>query len=442
MLSDRLVLFPQGTSINAQNHLVLGGIDAVELVRRFGTPLYVFDEAALRSKCAEFLREFSSRYPEVTVNYASKAYINRALARLFMEEGLGLDTVSVGEMAIARSVEFPMSWVCFHGNNKGPDELASALQWGIGRIIVDNFFEMETLSKLAVERGKKQDVLLRLSPGIDPHTHKHTTTGIIDSKFGFTMANGQAEKAVDQAMALPGLNLAGLHVHLGSPIYEVQPFKDGIKVAIHFAADMVRHHGLQFKEFSPGGGFAIQYTVDRPAPSIASYAQAITSSLLACCKQEGVQAPKLVIEPGRAIVGRAGVALYKVGSTKDIPGVRKYVSVDGGMGDNIRPAIYDARYEALAVNKVDSKELEQVTISGKYCESGDVLIRDVQLPPLAPGDIVAIPASGAYCLSMASNYNACLKPPIVFVKEGKARLVRRRETFEDLMSCDVVDSWA
>ncbi|MBI2908345.1 MAG: diaminopimelate decarboxylase [Chloroflexi bacterium] len=431
-------IFPETARVRDNGHLFLGGCDAVDLVDRFGTPLYVFDEATLRSQCAQFVGEFTLRHADTQVVYACKAFINRPLAQILHEEGLGLDVVSGGELAIARAAAFPVEKVYFHGNNKTPEELRFALDAGIGRFVVDNFLELERLEALAGEAGKKQDILLRLSPGVDPHTHQHTTTGIIDSKFGFTIATGQAETAVARAMSASHLNLVGLHVHLGSPIFETEPYQLAMRMTFQFAAQMREKLGLRMAEFSPGGGFAIQYTGDSPAPPVGAYAEAIVSALHEGSRAAGMPAPRLIVEPGRSIVGRAGVALYTVGATKEIPGVRKYVSVDGGMADNIRPAIYGSRYEAVLANRTGGVG-ELVTIAGKFCESGDVLVRDVQLPELRTGDILAIPAAGAYCLSMASNYNASLKPPIVLVKDGNARLIRRRETYEDLMRCDVID---
>lgn len=430
----RLALFPQTADINSKGHLVIGGCDTVQLAADFGTPLYLFDEVGLRSKCAEF-KAFDRYYPDVTVIYAAKAYIGKALAVLLKEEGLGLDVVSAGELSIARSVGFPMDKVYFHGNNKSAGELRLALECGVGRIVVDNFYELTMLSSIAIEMNRKPDILLRLTPGIDPHTHKYITTGIIDSKFGFNLSN--AAEAVAGAM-IPNLNLIGLHFHLGSLLFETEPFKQAIKPVLSFAAEMKSKYSFELKELNVGGGFAIQYVVDRPAPPPGVYAEVIAAEITKQCEELRLNLPRLIIEPGRAIVGRSGVALYKVGAIKDIPGIRRYVSVDGGMADNIRPALYEAKYEALVANKAAEKATEKVTIAGKFCESGDILIRDIDLPPISSGDIIAIPDSGAYCLSMASNYNASLKPPIVMVKEGKARLIRRRETFDDLTRCDVL----
>ena len=434
--AHRLPLFPETAKVTSNNQLTLGGLNAADLAAEFGTPLYVYDEATLRGQCRGFKSEFSSRYQDVRVSYASKAFMVRPMAKLLMEEGMGLDVVSGGELAVAMGVDFPKAGVYFHGNNKGADELEMALEWRVGRVVVDNFHELLLLNALAGDARIKQEVLLRVSPGVDPHTHSHTTTGILDSKFGFALDNGQAEEAVKQASRLANLRVIGLHCHLGSPIFELEPFVQGIEVMMGFAAGMKKRHGLQMQEFSPGGGFAIQYVMGKPAPAIAAYAETIASTLKKSCADFGLDLPRLVIEPGRSIVGRAGVALYTVGASKDIPGVRKYVSVDGGMGDNIRPAIYDAQYEALVANRVESADVEKVTIAGKYCESGDILIKDIDMPVLRAGDLIAIPASGAYCIPMSSNYNAAPKPPIVLVNNGDVRLWRRRETYSDLMQCD------
>ncbi|MEE9198908.1 MAG: diaminopimelate decarboxylase [Dehalococcoidia bacterium] len=437
MSQGRLAVFPRTTEIDSSNHIAIGGCDLVALAEEYGTPLYLFDEETLRYKCREFRREFSQCYPDTQVVYACKAYVSPSLARIFREEGLGLDVVSGGELAVAQSVGYPPEMVYFHGNNKGPDELEAALEWGLGRVVVDNFHELGLLNGLARKKGRTQEILIRISPGVDPHTHSHTTTGILDSKFGVPIEGGQAEGLVKEALAASNLDLIGLHFHLGSPIYEVEPYRQAVEIAMSFADQMRQRHGFALREFSPGGGFAIQYTEDEPPPAVAEYASVIASAVLENCKGPEMPPPRLVIEPGRAIVGQAGVAVYRVGSTKDVPGIRKYISVDGGMGDNIRPAIYGSRYEAMVANKASSPPQERVTIAGKFCESGDILVKDIDLPRVEAGDLIAIPASGAYCLSMASNYNAAPRPPIVLVKEGKPRLIRRRETYQDLMQWDL-----
>ncbi|MFC2005582.1 diaminopimelate decarboxylase [Chloroflexota bacterium] len=432
----RLTLFPLNTEINERGHLVIGGNDTVELAAEFGTPLYLFDEFSLRSKCAEFKAEFGQRYADTTVIYACKAFINKALAFIFKEEGLGLDVVSGGELGIVQSAGFPLDRVYFHGNNKSDEEINLALEWGIGRLVVDNFHELETVREMARDKDCIPDILLRLSPGVDPHTHRYITTGNVDSKFGFPLATG--EEAIATAMSISNLNLVGLHFHLGSLLFEIEPYQQAIEFILDFAAEMRQKHDFVLRELSIGGGFAVQYTLDSPAPPVSTYAEAITSNIISRCQELGLALPRLIIEPGRSIVARAGVALYKAGVVKDIPGIRRYVSIDGGMADNIRPALYEARQEAVVANKMTEEEAGRVAIAGKFCESGDILIRDISLPPVLAGDIIAIPGCGAYCLPQASNYNASFKPPVVLVKEGKARLIRRRETLEDLTRCDLV----
>ena len=431
----RLPLFPLTAELNSRSHLVIGDCDTVELATEFGTPLYVFDEFSLRSKCAEFKTEFGQRYTDTVVLYSCKAFINKALAKLFMEEGLGLDVVSGGELSIVRSAGFPMNRVYFPGSNKSAEEIGLALEWGVGRIVVDNFHELELLEQIAGEKGYTPDIWLRLTPGVDPHTHRHIATGNVDSKFGIPLVLG--EEAVKKAMTMPAFNLHGLHFHIGSQIAETGPYEQAIGIILKFAADMGQKHGFGLKELSLGGGFAIQYTLDSPVPPISAYAEALTSSVISGCQKLGLTKPRLFIEPGRAMVGQAGVALYTAGVVKDIPGVRRYVSVDGGIADNIRPALYQAKFEAVVANRMKEKESDKVTIAGRFCESGDTLIWDIALPPVKAGDIIAVADCGAYCLPMASNYNASLKPAIVMVNKGKARLIRRRQTLEDLTGCDL-----
>ncbi len=430
-------VLPETAGVNSQGHLVLGGCDALDLAQEYGTPVYVLDEATLRGQCRRFVSEFKNRHPSTLVAYASKAYINPALAKIFAEEGLGLDVVSGGELAIAQSVDFPQENIYFHGNNKTPQELGEAVGTDIGWVVVDSFHEIDLLDQICRDAGKTQNVLIRVSPGVDPHTHAHTTTGILDSKFGFSIQTGHAAEAVRRALAANNLNLRGLHFHLGSPIFELEPYRTAVDLVIRFAAEF-REEGFELQEFSPGGGFAIAYTKEDSPPEIGDYAEAIVSTMNAACADVNMPTPRMIIEPGRSIIGPAGVALYRVGAIKDIPGVRRYVSIDGGMGDNIRPALYQARYEVIAAGKAEQEPDQLVTIAGKYCESGDVLASDIMLPELKSDDVIAIPAAGAYCPSMASNYNLNPRPPIVLVNDGASRLIRRRESYQDLMHCDLV----
>ncbi len=426
------------TEVNKQGHLVIGGCDVVDLAEEFGTPFYLFDESTLRRKCREFKDEFAKYYPPTVVIYACKAFLNRALALIFKEEGLGLDVVSGGELSIARSVDFPPDNVYFHGNNKTPEELNLALDWGVGRIIVDNFYELKLLNRLVKKRGTDQNILLRLTPGIDPHTHQYTTTGTIESKFGFPIATGQAEEAVNEALSASNLNLLGFHFHLGSPVPEVQPYELAIEIVLGFARGMSQKFSFDLGEFDIGGGFAVPYTASSGAPTIGEYARGVTGKLDSLISELRLNRPRLIVEPGRAIVAQAGVALYKVGAIKEIPGIKKYICVDGGISDNIRPPLYGAEYEALVSNRASESERDTVTIAGRLCESGDVLVKDVNLTIVRPGDVIVIPVCGAYSIPMSSNYNALPRPAIVMVKEGRARLIRRRETYQDLMSLDLI----
>jgi diaminopimelate decarboxylase len=429
-------VLPLTATVNAAGRLEIGGCDALDLARDYGTPLYVFDETDLRERCREFRRELEARLPKTTVLYAAKAFLSKAIARLVAEEGLGIDVVSGGELAIALAAGFPAGRIYFPGNNKSRDELREAVAAKVGRVVIDNFLDIGSLGQVAAEAGVRQAVLLRITPDVDPHTHVHLTTGALDSKFGLPLAEGQAEEALRAILATPSLELVGIHIHIGSQIFETEPYELAIGKTIAFAAEMTRY-GFELNELSVGGGIGLQYVRGEAPPSVSVYAERIASTLKKETERRGLPLPHLVLEPGRSLVGRAGVALYTVGSRKVVPGVRTFVAVDGGMADNIRPAIYGSRYEAIAAGKPGAPVEETVTVVGKYCESGDILISDIALPRLEAGDILAVPASGAYCLAMASNYNAALRPAVVFVHDGKARLVRRRETYADLLATDL-----
>ena len=430
-------IFPVSTEVNDYDHLVIGGCDLVDLAAEFGTPLYVYDEATLKAQANAFLTAFQSRHANSKVLYASKAFINVGLARMLSAQGLGFDIVSGGELAVLRAAGVPAGDVYFHGNNKTPPELADAVDWGIGQIVIDSFYELDLLNKLSGEARRKQTVLIRVSPSIDPHTHLLTTTGVLDSKFGFPIETGQADEAVKLAIAAENLDLKGIHFHLGSPIFELEPYEEAIGRVLAFASEM-RKIGLDMQEFSPGGGFAIAYTEADEPPPPSAYAEAIVQALKEGCAEHNMPEPTLIIEPGRSITGPAGVAVYTVGAIKAIPGVRTFVSVDGGMGDNIRPALYGSEYVAVTADRATVEPDVTVTIAGKYCESGDVLVRDARIAAVNAGNIIAIPASGAYAPSMASTYNANGRPAIIMVADGKATLIRRRETYADLMAQDVI----
>jgi len=431
------LILPESAEIH-DHHLCVGGCDTVDLAQEFGTPLYVFDEATLRNKARAFTRAFVTRYASVLLCYAAKAFINPWLARLLAEEGFGLDVVSGGEMTIAARAGFPMAKVHFHGNNKLPVELELALDLGVGRIVIDNFSEIPLLEDVARARRTVAEVLLRIAPGVEAHTHEYLRTGGTYSKFGIPVATDQAARAVADIVSCQHLKLVGFHAHVGSQIFDLLPFEETVGTLMDFALQMQERHEFDLLEISPGGGWGIQYVDADDPPPVEDVAGTIAGVMHHLAAKYKMDLPKLVLEPGRSLVGQAGLTLYTAGAIKDIPKKRKYVSVDGGMADNVRPALYQAQYQALVANKADlCGPHERVTIAGKYCESGDLLVQDVDLPPIEAGDVIVVPATGAYCIPLASNYNVSLRPPIVVVKDGQARLVRRRETIDDLMACEV-----
>ena len=426
-------VLPVSADVSDTGVLAIGGVSVTELARDFGTPLYIYDEATLRTNMRRYVEALHAGYPNALPLYASKAYSDPHVVKIAAEEGMGLDVVSAGEIAVALAAEFPLERIYFHGNNKLPEELTYALEVGVGRIVVDNFNEIDLLNTIAGEAGKSAKILLRIGPGVEAHTHDYIKTGALDSKFGFALPIGQAEEAVKRAQAAPNLDLIGIHAHIGSQIFDIEPYVDTLDLLIQFAREMTGKYGLDLQELSPGGGWGIRYTGADDPPPIEDLANTVTATVKDRMAALGWNLPRLVVEPGRSIVGQAGVGLYSVGSSKTIPGVRKYVAVDGGMADNIRPALYDALYTVLVGNRMHDPAEETVTIAGRYCESGDVLFKDVEMPKLNPGDLIAVPSSGAYCLAMSSNYNLVPRPAVVLVNDGNARLIRRRETLDDLI---------
>jgi diaminopimelate decarboxylase len=367
--------------------------------------------------------------------YATKAYFSPYLARVCLDAGLGLDVTSEGELAIARRIDFPRDRIYLHGNNKTPAEIRTALTMGVEHIIVDNLGEIELLARVAAEVNAKPRVLLRLAPAIDPHTHRYLATGIAESKFGLPLANGDARKAVQLVMQNSAhLAFAGLHVHIGSQIFEIEPYRDAMGAVLDFAQALWDEMGLELQELDMGGGWGVAYTDNQSNLSIDTTLDTIISVL----SERSLRFPPLLLfEPGRALVGQSAVALYTVGAVKEIPGVRTYVSVDGGMGDNVRPALYGAEYTALLANRMDDAPIERVAIAGRYCEQGDILIEDIALPRVEAGDLIAIPCAGAYQIPMASNYNLIPRPAVIAVREGEPRVIRRRETIDDMLRCEL-----
>lgn len=430
-------LWPDTTTLTA-GRLTIADCDVSQLAAEHGTPLFLLDELTVRSTAARFTSALQRFYPaSASIHYAGKALLNVGIAQLMADCGLGIDCVSAGELAVARHAGLDASLLHLHGNAKPRAELQRAVEWGISRIIVDSLDELDILGELTVGRSTPQPILLRLNPGVDVHTHAHIQTGQLDSKFGLPIVTGMAEAAVQRALELPGVRLVGLHMHLGSQIAELAPLDTACALLFRFATSMKERYGWQMAEFSPGGGLAVPYMPHDPAPAIDDYVEHLATATVREAHRAGLALPHLVIEPGRSLIARAVVAVYTVVATKTIPGVRTFVAIDGGMGDNIRPALYGAHYHTTCVERVDTEPSESVTIAGRYCESGDIVVRDAMLPSMAPGEHIAIPMSGAYTLSMASAYNLVPRPALVLLRQGQSHLLQRRETFEDLYSRDL-----
>lgn len=432
-------MFLHGTNrINEKGHLEIGGCDTTDLVKRLGTPLYVFDEAYMRQKIREYVEAFQASGFKFQVAYASKAFCVMAMCRIAEEEGMSLDVVSDGELYTALQAGFPAHRIHFHGNNKTPQEIEMAIDANIGCFVADNFVELHMLNAIAADKGKKVKILLRITPGVEAHTHEYISTGQTDSKFGFDLGNGAAFRAVEEAKQLENLEILGVHSHIGSQIFEVEGFRMAADKVSNFAAKVRDELAVTFSVINLGGGFGIRYVDgDTPLP-IAQYVKAITDAIKTNFANYQYPLPEIWVEPGRSIVGDAGTTLYTVGTSKDIPGVRKYVAVDGGMTDNPRPALYGSRYEAMLANRADEADEEVVSIAGKCCESGDMLIWDIALPKVATGDVLAVSCTGAYNYAMANNYNRIRRPAVVFVKDGQADLVVKRESHDNIVCNDVI----
>lgn len=426
---------PPGTAVDAAGHLCSGGCDLVALAARYGTPLYVFNEDVLRANCRAYVAAFADYAPGALVAYAAKACLTRAIAAIVAAEGLHLDVVSGGELHLALSAGFPPERVVFHGNNKGADEIELALDAGVGRVVVDNFDELDRLAAAAAARRARVRVLLRVAPGIEAHTHAYIETGSHDSKFGFDLESGQALEAARRCATLSALQLVGLHAHIGSQLLDTESLPPLAARMLDLAAAVRAETGAAVQELNLGGGAGIRYA-DGQTLSPASVARAITEAVVAGCAARGLSPPRLAVEPGRSIVGEAGIALYTVGSRKRVPGLTPYVAVDGGMGDNIRPALYGAEYAVVAAGRMRDPCVERVHVVGRYCESGDFLARSVPLPPLEPGDLLAFYSAGAYQYPMASNYNGVPRPCLLLVSGGRAEVMVERETYADLCARD------
>lgn len=443
-------LFPLTARINARNHLEIAGCDVVDLAREFGTPLYIFDDAHLCARAAEIRDAFQARWRDSLVLYATKAYYSPYIARIFKDAGLGIDITSEGELEIARRVGLAPDKIYLHGNNKTPAEIRAALALGVTHIVVDNLDEIELLARLADELRVTPRVLLRLAPAIDPHTHRYLATGIAESKFGLPMHTGMAMQAAHRIARLASrLSFVGLHAHIGSQIFDLAPYRDAVAALTDFADELKSAIGFELQELDLGGGWGVPYTEEQNALTVDEVAETIISSSKFKVQGSNLEPRtsnlKLVFEPGRALIASSAVAMYTVGSIKEIHGIRTYVSVDGGMGDNIRPALYSAQYTARVANKMHPEQSRRmndaattrVAIAGRYCEQGDILINDVALPRVAAGDLIAIPCAGAYQLPMASNYNLIPRPAVIAARDGQARIIRRRETVDDMLRCEI-----
>jgi diaminopimelate decarboxylase len=415
--------------------VTVGGIDVLTLAEQFGTPAYILDEQDFRARCRSWREAFGS---EADVYYAGKAFLSRAIVRWLHEEGLNVDVCSGGELTVALSAGMPAEQIAFHGNNKSQSELEYAVKSGVGHIVVDSYDELARLSWVAQQQGVRQRILIRVTVGVEAHTHEFIATAHEDQKFGLSLSGGLAAEAVRRALTLDGLELAGIHSHIGSQIFDTAGFEVAARRVVGLLAEIKAEHGVELPEIDLGGGLGIAYTSEDDPREPAEIAESLRGIVRRECEAAGLTPPRISVEPGRAIVGPTAFTLYEVGTVKPLDGLRTYVSVDGGMSDNIRTALYDAEYTVALVSRSSTAEPMLSRVVGKHCESGDIIVRDAFLPAdLAPGDLLAVPATGAYCRSMASNYNHALKPPVVAVSEGQARVIVRRETEEDLLRLDI-----
>lgn len=427
------LIYPHTTVHNAAGHLEIGGCDVVDLAREFGTPLFIYDEQTLRDQCRAYHAAFGARISDYEIVYASKAFTCRAMVELVRQEGLSLDVATGGELAVAVAAGFPPERVYFHGNNKSEAEIEAGLDAGIGHFVVDSFEEIERLEAAVARRGGRQEVLVRVTPGVRPDTHDFVQTGQQDSKFGLGLADGRAAQAVRRLRDTEHLELVGVHAHIGSQIFELDSYRREVEVLFVAIDEWRRDFGFDCRIFNIGGGLGIRYTAADQPSSIAEFAEVSVSAVREGAERRGIPMPRLFVEPGRSIAGKAAVTAYTVGTVKVIPGVRTYVAVDGGMSDNLRPMLYDSKYEAMLASKAEVPATDVVTVAGKHCESGDVLVRDVHIAPPEPGDVLVTPGTGAYGYSMANNYNAQPRPAVVLVGGGRARVIIERETWADVL---------
>lgn len=422
--------------LNTAGHLTIGGCDAIDLAHQFGTPLVVYDVQQIRQQIRAFKQVFEENDVDYAVSYASKAFSAIAMYQVAAAEGAHVDVVSGGELYTAIKAGFPMANVSFHGNNKSREELEMAIDHHVGTIMIDNFHEIELLAAVLEEHDAHVDVMLRVTPGISAHTNKYIQTGQVDSKFGFDLQSGQADKALVKVLENSRMQMKGLHAHIGSQIFELAGFEGVAKKLVEVAAHWQEKFNYQAAVINVGGGFGIRYVKDDTPLAPEEFVAAIIKAIKTEIKETNLTMPAIWIEPGRSIIGPAGYNLYTVGSRKDVPGLKPYVTVDGGMGDNIRPALYEAQYETVLANNPRAELVEHVRVAGKYCESGDILSQNQALPATKPGDVLAMLDTGAYGYSMASNYNRNPRPAVIFAEKGIAQVVIKRETYDDLIHLD------
>ena len=427
-----------GQRIGDNGHLFIGDVDSLELTKEYGTPLYVMNEDVIRANCRAFVGAFDKYYNGFgRAYYASKAFSCLEIYRIVKEEGMGVDVVSGGELYTAIKAGFPADKINFHGNNKTSQELTMALEYGVGMIIVDNYDEFGIINDIALSMNRTANIAIRIKPGIDAHTHDYIRTGQIDSKFGFAIENGEADSAVKKSLEYNNIRLCGLHCHIGSQIFDLEPFVDAADIMMTFLKEIKDKYSVEIEELNLGGGFGIRYVdSDEPKP-FEEYISAVSEKIKAKAEEFSMKMPFVSIEPGRSVVAEAGTTLYTVGGIKEIPDVRTYVSIDGGMGDNIRYALYQAEYTVLNALKVSAEAKNKVTVAGKCCESGDLIQENVYIPDTVPGDILAVLSTGAYNYSMASNYNRIPRPAVVMVKGSTHRVIVKRETYEDIIKNDI-----
>ena len=419
--------------------LHIGGVSCIELSENYSTPLYVIDEKLVRQNCRDYVEHFKVKERNNKVAYAGKAFLPMYMCELIKEEGLYLDVVSGGELYTAHKSGFDMERIIFHGNNKTLDEIQMGIDLGVGIFVVDNFYELNLIEKICEEKSAVQNIYFRITPGIEAHTHEYIKTGQIDSKFGFTLVNGDLYKAIESMSNYKNINLIGLHAHIGSQIFDVEPFLDEVNIMMNLVKEIKDIYGIEIKEVDLGGGIGVYYTQGDEPKTIKEFCETIVKRADEICDKINIKVPTLIIEPGRSIIANAGSTLYEVGSIKTIKDVRTYVSVNGGMTDNIRPSLYQAGYECAIVNKIGEEKLSQVTVAGKCCESGDILISDTDIMDIKSGDILITSSTGAYGYSMASNYNKIPKPAVVSVIDGKSKIVCKRQNYKDLLALEIMD---